>query len=80
MAESCGVVRLSRKQDGDIFSVLAILLAFEAASLLAFAADFFAALPPLAPESCRWGAGFSVFDPFLFEFCFRYLVVDFTPS
>lgn len=80
MAESCGTLRLSRKKGGDIFSGLTVLLNFEAASLLAFAADFFAALPPLAPESCRWIAGFSAFDPFLFEFCFRYLVVDFTPS
>ena len=31
---------------------LADRLSFEAAILLAFAADFFAALPPLAPESC----------------------------
>ena len=80
MAESCGSLRMSRKEDGDIFSGLAALLNFDAASLLAFAADFFAALPPLAPESCRCSAGFSVLDPFLFEFCLRYLVVDFTPS
>lgn len=49
------------------------------AERLIFAA-FFAALPPLAPDRWRSGAGYLALGFFLLDPGFRYRVVDFTPS
>lgn len=67
------------KHDGDRTTLDALFI-LELVILPAIIADFLAAFPPLAPEICLCGAGVPVLQLFLCRLCFRYRVVDLTPS